>query len=147
MNLNKMQDAIIAEFDLVVDSIGSRLKYFRHLAGLGSRPGSQIETVRSGDKLIKDTRSKIWLDAQYKNGKVYYTADSDNRIMRGILSLYLRVFSGKTPLEIINSNIYFLSEIKLYKFLPPLRLKELSAVLQGIRRHALSFKLQTLQAS
>ncbi len=145
MNLNKVQDAIIGEFEMVVDTITNKFRYFRHLALLGNSLEEQESLEKSKSTLIKDTRSKIWLDASFINGKVYYTADSDNQVVKGILSLYLRVFSGKTPQEIINSNIYFLNEINLYKFMPPMRLKELSAMLQGIRKHALSFKLQTMR--
>ena len=147
MNLNKVQDTIITEFDMVIDSISNRLRYFRHLAGLGNSVSMREKAaIRSGEKLVEKTRSRIWLDARYHQGKVYYAADSDNRIMNGILSLYVRVFSGKTPQEIIDSHLYFLSEIRLYHFLPPLRLKELSAVLQGMRRQALAFQVQALQA-
>jgi cysteine desulfuration protein SufE len=101
---------------------------------------------RTDDKMIKLTRSKVWLDAAYKDGKVYYAGDSDSSIIKGILMLYIKVFSGRTPKEIIDSDVYFTHEISLHNYLPPDRRSELSSVLQRMRAFAARFKISNLNA-
>lgn len=138
MNLNKVQDKIIEEFDLMIDSLTNEFSYFRYIASLGN---SNLEAVKKTDEtLVKSTRSKIWLEARYVDGKVYYASDSDNQIVKGIVSMLVNVFSGRTAREIINANLYFVNEIKLYSQLPAARLKEISAVLQQIRTYAVKLK-------
>lgn len=140
MHLNKVQDKIIEEFESIIDQVKSRFRYFRHFANLGtSVPEATVE--RTDDKMIKLTRSKIWLDAAYKDGKVYYAGDSDSSVIRGILMLYIKVFSGRTPKEIIDSDVYFTHEINLHDYLPLNRRHEISTVLQRMRAFAAKFKI------
>ena len=144
MDLNKAQDVIIDEFEILVDTVKNKFRYLRHLAELGAKPTiSAIE--RTNEKLIRLTKSRIWLDAEYKDGKVFYYGDSDSKIIRAIVQLYVRVFSGRTPGEIINSNIYFTDEISLHNNLSPERRSELSALLQKIRAFAVGYKLKSLE--
>lgn len=137
MNLNKVQDKIIEEFDLIIDSLKSEFSYFRYVASFG-RTDSKVK--KTDATLVKSTKSKIWLEASYIDGKVYYASDSDNQIVKGIVSMFVNVFSGRTAREIINANLYFVNEIKLYSQLPAERLKEVSAVLQQIRTYAVKLK-------
>ncbi len=137
MNLNKVQDAIIDEFDMIIDNLKNEFSYFRYIASFGKKDAAVKKTEET---LIKDTKSKIWLEARYVDGKIYYASDSDNRIVSGIVSMMLDVFSGRTAREIINANLYFVNEIKLYSQLPAARLKEVSAVLQQIRTYAVRLK-------
>ncbi len=133
MNLNKVQDKIIEEFDLIIDSLQNEFSYFRYIATLGN---SATSIKKTEENLVKSTKSKIWLEARYEDGKIYYTSDSDSQIVKGIVSLFVNVFSGRTAREIVNANLYFANEIKLYSQLPVERLKEVSAVLQQIRTYA-----------
>ncbi len=137
MNLNKVQDMIIEEFDLIIDSLKNEFSYFRYIASLGKKDTGVKKTEET---LVKSTKSKIWLEARYVDGKIYYASDSDNRIVKGIVSMLVNVFSGRTAREIVNANIYFVNEIKLYSQLPAARLKEISAVLQQIRTYAVKLK-------
>lgn len=145
MHLNKIQDAIIEEFETIFDKVKNKFKYFRYFAKMGSALPSGPSIMRSTEKLIKLTKSQIWLDAEYRNGKVYYSGDSDSKIMKGILLLYLKVFSGRTPNEIIDSDIYFTHEIDLLDNLSAERLKEISTILVRIRSIAAGYKANTLK--
>ncbi|MCH5600839.1 SufE family protein [Niabella ginsengisoli] len=144
MHLNKAQDKIIDEFEAIVDQVKSKFRYFRHVANLGSLLPTVTSIQRTNEKLIKLTKSKIWLDAEYKDGKVYYSGDSDSKIMRGILLLYIRVFSGRTPNEIVDSDIYFTNEIDLHHYLSQDRRGEIASLLQRIRSVAAGYKVQSL---
>lgn len=147
MHLNNVQDKIIDEFETIIDQFKSRFRYFRHFARLGSLLPDIITVERTNEKLIKLTKSRIWLDAEYRDGKVYYSGDSDSRIMRGILLLYLRVFSGRTPSEIVGSDVYFTNEIDLNQHLSADRRNEVSSLLQRIRAIAAGFQARSLGGS
>ncbi|SFQ11834.1 SufE family protein [Parafilimonas terrae] len=146
MHLNKVQDKIIEEFESIIDQVKGKFRYFRHFAKLGTSLPETTTVERTDDKMIKLTRSKVWLDAAYKDGKVYYAGDSDSSIIKGILMLYIKVFSGRTPKEIIDSDVYFTHEISLHNYLPPDRRSELSSVLQRMRAFAARFKISNLNA-
>ncbi|MFD2922100.1 SufE family protein [Terrimonas rubra] len=142
MNLNKVQDKIIEEFESIIDGMKSKFNYFRHLAHFGKKDTAAYSIKKTDENLVKATKSKIWLEAKYVDGKIYYAGDSDNQIVKGIVHLFVNVFSGRTAREIINANVYFLNEIKLYSQLSAERIKELSAVLQQIRVSAVNLKIK-----
>ena len=142
MNLNKVQDKIIDEFEAIVDGMKSKFNYFRHLAHFGKKDPAAYPLKKSEETRVKFTKSKIWLEAKYVDGKIYYAGDSDNQIVKGIVHLFVNVFSGRTAREIINANVYFVNEIKLYSQLSAERIRELSAVLQQIRVSAVSLKIK-----
>ncbi len=144
MHLNKVQDKIIDEFETIIDQFKSKFRYLRHFAHLGSLLPDMNTIERTNEKLIRLTKSRIWLDAEYRDGKVYYSGDSDSGIMRGILLLYLRVFSGRTPREIVGSDVYFTNEIDLHKHLSADRRGEICSVLQRIRSIAAGFQAKSL---
>lgn len=141
MNLNKVQDKIIDEFEAIIDGMKSKFNYFRHLAHLGRKEPAAYPITKTNDNLVKATKSKIWLEAKYVDGKIYYAGDSDNKIVKGIVNMFVNVFSGHTAREIINANVYFANEIKLYSQLSAERIKDLSAVLQQIRVSAVNLKI------
>jgi cysteine desulfuration protein SufE len=143
MDLNKVQDTIIEEFESMIDHVKSKFRYLRHFAEMGTKPAIHV-IERTNEKLIRLTKSRIWLDAEYLDGKVYYYGDSDSKIIKGILALYIRVFSGRTPHEIINSDVYFASEISLHSNLSAERRNDVSSVLQRIRAVAAGYKLKSL---
>lgn len=142
MNLNKVQDKIIEEFESIIDGMKSKFNYFRHLAHFGKKDTAAYAIKKTDENLVKATKSKIWLEAKYVDGKIYYAGDSDNQIVKGIVNLFVNVFSGRTAREIINANVYFVNEIKLYSQLSAERIKDLSAVLQQIRVSAVSLKIK-----
>jgi len=145
MQLNVVQDAIIEEFTSVMDSVKGKLSYFRHFIQVGNKSEGTKFFRRSKEQLLNFTKYKVWLDAEYKDGKVFFYGDSNSAIIKAILSLYLRIFSGRTPKEIMDSNIYFENEIKLYNYLPAGREYDVTSLLQKIRSIASSFRLKSIQ--
>lgn len=144
MDLDKIQDKIITDFEGILGQVKSRFRYFRYFARLGARLPEIAVIERTNEKLIRLTKSRIWLDAEYRDGRVYYSGDSDSRIMRGILLLYLKVFSGRTPNEIVDSDVYFTREIDLLENLSSDRRNEIAALLVRIRSVASGFKAKSL---
>ncbi|MBX3242671.1 MAG: SufE family protein [Chitinophagaceae bacterium] len=144
MNLNKVQDMIIEEFDSIIDNFKNEFSYFRYVASFGKK---DTAVEKKEENLVKDTKSKIWLEATYVDGKIYYAGDSDSQVIKGIVSLFVNVFSGRTAREIVEANLYFVNEIKLYNQLSAARLKEIGAVLQKIKTAAVNLKLKHMDTS
>jgi len=92
--------------------------------------------------LIKGCQSKVWLDAQLKNGKINYTADSDAIITKGIIAILLRVFSNQTPDAILSANTDFIDEIGLKEHLSPTRANGLVSMIKQLKIYALALKAQ-----
>lgn len=146
MHLNKIQDKIITDFEGIFDQVKSKFRYFRYFADLGTLLPGVTAIERTNEKLIRLTKSRIWLDAEYRDGRVYYSGDSDSKVMRGILSLYLKVFSGRTPNEIVDSDVYFTREIDLLENLSSDRRNEIAVLLVRIRSVASGFKAKSLKS-
>ncbi|MDE1192615.1 MAG: SufE family protein [Arachidicoccus sp.] len=143
MDINKIQDKIIQEFNLLADRVG-RFKYFRYIAHVGS----QLPTIHSDDKtddnVVKGCKSKIWLKARCEEGKIFFETDSENKITKGIAGLLTKVFSGQSPQAIINSNLYFLNEINLYDRLNATWTREVQTIMQRMKSLAIRFRTTSL---
>lgn len=100
------------------------------------------ESLRTPDRLIEGCQSRVWLDAEMKDGKIIYRADSDAIIVKGIISMLIEVLSDHTPDEILNADLSFIKEIGLSEHLSPTRSNGLVAMLKQMRAYAAAFKLK-----
>ena len=98
------------------------------------------EKLKTPDRLIEGCQSRVWLDAEYRDGKVYYVADSDAIIVKGMISMLVSVLSGHTPDEILDAELNFIDEIGLAEHLSPTRSNGLLAMVKQMRLYALAFK-------
>ena len=104
------------------------------------------EKYKDGAHRINGCQSRVWLNAELKDGKVYFSADTDAVITKGIVYLLIKVFSGQTPQDILTADLSFLDEIGLREFLSPMRSNGLSAMLKQMLLYAEAFKLKEEQA-
>lgn len=141
MKTDNIQDKIIHEFEQFADK-PQGYKYFRKLVQIGNELDPIQPNELSPENLVTGSKNKVWIKARLENGKVFFTAHSKNLISKGLIGLLLRVFSGCSPKEIINSNLYFLSEINLYDRLNPEWLKDLLSALQRIKSLAIGLQLK-----
>ena len=132
------EESIIEEFSLFEDWMDK----YEHIIGLGKELPLIEESLKSDDLLIKGCQSQVWLHAKLENGKVIYTADSDAIITKGIISLLIRVLSGQTPDEIINTDLTFIEHIGLKEHLSPTRSNGLVSMVKQMKLYALAFKTQ-----
>ena len=95
------------------------------------------ESAKTDDKLIKGCQSRVWLDYEIKDGKLWFTADSDAIITKGIISLLISVYSGRTPQEIASSDFSFIEKIGLKENLSPTRANGLASMIATIKAVAL----------
>lgn len=134
--MDKIQDEIIGEFS-VFDEWLDKYEYLIELSGSLPAIG---EEHKNEQFLIRGCQSRVWVDAELRDGKIYFTADSDAIITKGIIALLIRVLSGRTPQEIVDSDLYFIDRIGLRENLSPTRANGLLAMIKQMKLYALAYQ-------
>ncbi len=140
MTINEIQDEIIEEFSGFDDWMDK----YQLLIDLGNEQEPLDEQYKTESNLIDGCQSRVWLQADYKDGIINFTAESDALIVKGIVALLIRVLSGHTPQEILDADLYFINEIGLKEHLSPTRSNGLLAMVKQMRMYALAFQAKTL---
>ena len=138
MTINEIQDEIIDEFSGLDDWMDK----YQLLIDLGNEQAPLDEQYKIESNLIDGCQSRVWLQADYENGVIHFQAESDALIVKGIVSLLIRVLSDHTPKEILDANLYFIDEIGLKEHLSPTRSNGLLAMIKQIRSYALAFSMK-----
>ena len=136
MTINEIQDEIIEEFSGFDDWMDK----YQLLIDLGNEQEPLDEQYKIESNLIDGCQSRVWLQADYHDGVIDFTAESDALIVKGIVALLIRVLSGHTPQEILDADRYFIEQIGLKEHLSPTRSNGLLAMVKQIRMYALAFK-------
>ena len=135
--INELQDEVIEEFEDFSDWMDK----YQLLIDLGNEQEPLAPQYKPEQNLIDGCQSRVWLQADLDNeGKVVFQAESDALIVKGIISLLIKVVSGHTPDEILNSDLYFIEKIGLKEHLSPTRSNGLLAMVKQMRMYALAFK-------
>jgi cysteine desulfuration protein SufE len=142
MTINEIQEQIIGEFEIFTDWMDR----YEYLIDLGKSLPPFSEAYKKPEYLIEGCQSKVWLYPSFNDGIITFSADSDALITRGIVALLVRVFSGRTPDEIISADIYFIEKIGLRENLSPTRSNGLLAMMKQIRLYAIAFKSKQEQS-
>jgi cysteine desulfuration protein SufE len=135
MSINEIQDEIIEEFSDFDDWMDK----YQLLIDLGNGQEPLDEKYKTEQNLIDGCQSRVWLQADYVDGKIHFSAESDALIVKGIVSLLIRVLSDHTPQEILNADLYFIDKIGLKEHLSPTRSNGLLAMVKQMRVYALAF--------
>lgn len=130
--LKEKEQEIIETFSMYEEWLDK----YEYLIELGKNLESYPEGAKTDDKLIKGCQSRVWLDYELKDGKIWFKADSDAIITKGIISLLISVYSGRTAEEIASSDFSFIGEIGLRKNLSPTRANGLVSMIETIKRVA-----------
>jgi cysteine desulfuration protein SufE len=136
MTINEEQDEIIDEFSDFSDWMDK----YQLLIDLGNGQEPLDEKYKTEQNLIDGCQSRVWLQADYNDGKIKFTAESDALIVKGIIALLIRVLTDHTPDEILNTDLYFIDKIGLKEHLSPTRSNGLLAMVKQIQMYALAFK-------
>ena len=139
MTINEAQDQVIEEFSDFDDWMDK----YQLLIDLGNEQQPLDEKYKTEQNLIEGCQSRVWLKADEIDGKVVFQAESDALIVKGIIALLIKVVSGHTPDEILNSDLYFIEKIGLKEHLSPTRSNGLLAMVKQMRMYALAFKAKT----
>ena len=138
MTINELQDEVIEEFSDFEDWMDK----YQLLIDLGNELEPLDEKYKTESNLIEGCQSRVWVQADYEDGKLVFKAESDALIVKGIIALLIRVLSGHTPQEILDSELYFIDAIGLKDHLSPTRSNGLLAMVEQIRMYALAFKMK-----
>ncbi len=133
--MNRIQDEIVEEFALYDDWLDK----YNYLIELSDELKPFDESHRTEQYVISGCQSRVWVDASLQDGRVYYSADSDAIITKGIIALLIRVLSGRTPREILDNELYFIDAIGLSENLSPTRSNGLAAMIKQMRMYALAY--------
>jgi cysteine desulfuration protein SufE len=136
MTINEKQDLVIEEFEVFFDWMDK----YAYLIDLGNSLAPIDEKAKTPQNLIEGCQSRVWINAEMEEGKIVFTAESDAVIVKGIISLLIRVMSGHTPDEILQADLYFIDRIGLKEHLSPTRSNGLLAMVKQIKLYALAFK-------
>ena len=135
-SIKEKQEEIIEEFSAFDDWMDR----YQLLIDLGSEQEPLDEQYKTDSNLIEGCQSRVWLQADFVDGKVEFRAESDALIVKGIVSLLVKVYSGHTPQEILDNEPYFVEAIGLREHLSPTRSNGLVAMIKQMRLYALAFK-------
>ncbi len=136
MAIEELQQEVIDEFSDYDDWMDK----YQLLIDLGSEQEPLPEQYKTPQNLIDGCQSRVWLQADYIDGKIHFQAESDALIVKGIVTLLIRVLSDHTPDEILNADLHFINDIGLTEHLSPTRSNGLLAMLKQMKLYAMAFK-------
>ena len=134
--INELQDEVIEDFT----GLDDWMDRYQLLIDLGEEQESLPETDKTDQNLIDGCQSRVWLVCEEHDGRLHFRAESDALIVKGIVSLLVRVLSGHTPQEILDADLYFIDRIGLTEHLSPTRSNGLLAMVKQMRMYALAYK-------
>ncbi|SKA30234.1 cysteine desulfuration protein SufE [Chitinophaga eiseniae] len=142
MTINERQDEIKSDFE-VMSNWEDKYEY---IIQLGKDLPLIAEEYKTPENLIKGCQSRVWLHTELRDGKLYFTGDSDAVITKGLVSLMIYVLSGHTPKEIASADIYFINDIGLSSHLSPTRSNGLLSMLKQMKLYAVAYQAKTNQS-
>lgn len=142
MTIRETQDEIIADFEL----FGDWMDKYEYIIQLGKELPMIEGQYKKDENLIKGCQSRVWLHAEIRDGKLFFTADSDAVITKGLVSLVIKVLSGQTPKDIVESDLYFVDAIGLSSHLSPTRSNGLLSMIKQIKLYALAYQKKSVES-
>lgn len=137
MTINQHQDEIIGEFSLLDGDMEMTVFYIMELGQkLPEMPGSE----KTEDNVVKGCQSKVWLTAVFEDGKLFFSADSNTAITKGLVSLLVRVYNGQSPDAILSADLYFMHKIGMERFIGTQRSNGFASMIKQMKLYAFAFK-------
>ena len=138
MTIQEIEEQIINEFA----NFDEWLDKYSYLIELGKECPAIDEKDKTESNLIKGCQSRVWLSCEYRDGRLYFAADSDAVITKGIITLLIRTFSGQTPQDILDADLAFIDAIGLKEHLSPTRSNGMTSMIKQIKMYALAYKMK-----
>jgi cysteine desulfuration protein SufE len=138
-SVSEIQDEIISDFALLDGDMEMTVFYIMEL---GQKLPEMPEVEKSEDNIVKGCQSKVWLTANVENEKVFFKADSNTAITKGLVSLLIRIYNGQTADAILNADLYFMQKIGMERFIGTQRSNGFAAMIKQMKIYALAFKTQ-----
>jgi cysteine desulfuration protein SufE len=139
MTINEVQDEIINDFSLLDGDMEMTVFYIMEL---GQKLAVMKEVDKTEENIVKGCQSKVWMTARIENDKIYFGADSNTAITKGLVSLLVRIFNGQSPGDILKTDLYFMHKIGMERFIGTQRSNGFAAMIKQMKLYALAFKTQ-----
>ena len=136
-SVSAIQDEIISEFSLLDGDMEMTVFYIMEL---GQKLPDMAEADITEDNIVKGCQSKVWLTADMKGEGIYFKADSNTAITKGLVSLLVRIYNGQSPDTILNADLYFMQKIGMERFIGTQRSNGFAAMIKQMKLYALAFK-------
>jgi cysteine desulfuration protein SufE len=136
-SIQAIQDEIITDFSLLDGDMEMTVFYIMEL---GQKLAPMPEEAKIEGNEVKGCQSKVWLIAKLENDKIYFSADSNTAITKGLVSLLIRIFNGQHPDNILNADLYFVRNIGMERFIGTQRTNGFAAMIKQMKLYALAFK-------
>jgi cysteine desulfuration protein SufE len=137
MTINQIQDEIISEFSLLDGDMEMTVFYIMEL---GQKLPDMNEADKIEDNVVKGCQSKVWLTGRLEDDRLFFSADSNTAITKGLVSLLARIFNGQRPDDILNADLYFMKKIGMERFIGTQRSNGFAAMIKQMKIYALAFK-------
>lgn len=134
---NKIQDQIINDFSLLEGDMEMTVFYIMEL---GQKLSPMPEENKTEENIVKGCQSKVWLTAKLENDRIFFTADSNTAITKGLVSLLIRIFNGQYPDDILKADLYFMQKIGMERFIGTQRSNGFASMIKQMKLYALAFK-------
>lgn len=142
--INEIQDEIIEEFSLLSGDMESTVFYIMELGG---KLPPLDERYRVPDNLVKGCQSKVWLTSRFEDGQVWFMADSNTEITKGLISLLIRLWNGRSPDEILSSDLYFIDKIGMARVIGSQRSNGFASMIKQMKLYALGYQQRQAAAA
>ena len=137
MTIQAIQKEIINEFSLLDGDMEMTLFYIMEL---GQKLPLLSDEFRTEEYIVKGCQSKVWLSAEMKEDKIFFQADSNTAITKGLVSLLVRILSNQKPDDILHADLFFMTEIKMDRFIGSQRSNGFASMIKQMKLYALAFK-------
>lgn len=137
MTINQHQDEIINDFFLLDGDMEMTVFYIMEL---GQKLPEMPEPEKTEENIVKGCQSKVWLTAELNDDKIYFKADSNTAITKGLVSLLVRIFNGQEPESILNADLYFMRKIGMERFIGTQRSNGFASMIKQMKLYALAYK-------
>lgn len=137
MSVNEVQDEIISEFSLLDGDMEMTVFYIMEL---GQKLEYMPDAQKTEDNIVKGCQSKVWLTADLQDDKLYFQADSNTAITKGLVSLLVRIFNGQPAEAILHADLYFMHKIGMERFIGTQRSNGFASMVKQIKLYALAYK-------
>jgi len=135
-----IQNEIVDEFSMLDGDMEMTIGYIMEL---GEQLPTMAETQKTEDNIVKGCQSKVWLNAHQEENKIIFDADSNTAITKGLVSLLVRILSGRTPQEVVDADLFFIDKIGLNRFIGTQRSNGLGAMMKQMKIYGLAFSAKT----
>ncbi|TAM96900.1 MAG: SufE family protein [Chitinophagaceae bacterium] len=136
-SINEIQEEIIDEFSMLGGDMESTVFYIMEL---GNHLPPLDEKYKIPENLVKGCQSKVWLTTSFKEGKIFFLADSNTEVTKGLISMLIRIWNGRTPKEILNSDLYFIEKIGMQRVVGSQRSNGFASMIKQMKLYALGYQ-------